>query len=496
MLGPIKHRYGPLYPPDDLRLLTTHIVADVGSGKSTLLGRGIAFLDFLRGMPVVLLDNGDGIDNFLHKFLRAPKAFREANWQRIRYVPLGGLDDYVVPMPLYYRLGDEESSIIAERFVDTIITMNPALQNAQVQGEGAIRDIALPVGIELVQRGWQITELPRLADKIAPTLRVQLFPFLENRTNRAIYAADKPGIDWHEVIAKRQIVLLDYRQMERPQFALAWVLDMFLKFMQHRGTYQTPISVIIDELAALKTAQRIANVAFHERWQNILKNIARHHQLWMVLAHQYMGQFDEAMQDLLLSIDTQIIGKTNSIETANTLSRQLTRVDPYKVKRLREQIRPKLEQNFDGVSVTRSLFGVQEQMVTHEPVEFSISEQLLAGAYDFLNLNRLEFRVYGTPWMGGEVSIKEVEDVSDLHTPGMQQVLAAVRHKLVERDGRKVTDVLAEIQKRTAPIVVQQPPPKPQQQPIIPMGVLMEAPEPPGQLQPRKRPPIRGKPVE
>jgi hypothetical protein len=76
------------------------LIADIGSGKSSLLGRVIAFLDFLRGIPTIILDKGDAIDYFLHKFLKLPKELRQAWWHRIRYVPLGGLDGFVVPIPV------------------------------------------------------------------------------------------------------------------------------------------------------------------------------------------------------------------------------------------------------------------------------------------------------------------------------------------------------------------------------------------------------------
>src|SRR6266496_2996034 len=127
MLGQIPHKYGALYPDDALRPFAVHVVGDIGSGKSSLLGRVIAFIDFLRGIPIVILDNGDAIDHFLHKFLKLPKVLQDAWWHRIRYVPLSGLNGYVVPFPLYYHLGEEDPLTVAQRFVETIIRMTPAL---------------------------------------------------------------------------------------------------------------------------------------------------------------------------------------------------------------------------------------------------------------------------------------------------------------------------------------------------------------------------------
>ncbi len=369
MLGQIPHKYGALYPDDALRPFAVHVVGDIGSGKSSLLGRVIAFIDFLRGIPIVILDNGDAIDHFLHKFLKLPKVLQDAWWHRIRYVPLSGLNGYVVPFPLYYHLGEEDPLTVAQRFVETIIRMTPALQTAQIMGEGPIRDIAETMGVELVNRGWQLSELDKLTKKIPASLRVKMIPFMYSDTQRAIYCASLPGIDWSEVIAKQQIVLLDYRGVENPQFALSWALDYFLNFIKHRGTYAGPISVIIDELFALKRAQRTANAEFFGYWQDILKDIARHHNLWFFLAHQYMGQFDDEMQDLLLSIKTQIIGATLSMRTARALSQQLAEVDPYKIKRPREQLRPdaiQIREGMEAVGITPTYQSVPGYYKMHE----------------------------------------------------------------------------------------------------------------------------------
>src|SRR3989442_157258 len=58
---------------DDARSMGLSVWATKGAGKSRALGRLIAFQDFLRGFPVVVIDPvGGTIDNFLDKIARLP----------------------------------------------------------------------------------------------------------------------------------------------------------------------------------------------------------------------------------------------------------------------------------------------------------------------------------------------------------------------------------------------------------------------------------------
>ncbi len=100
-----------LFVPDAARSMGLHVMAGRGSGKSRLMGRMIAWPDFLRGVPTVILDpNGPTIDNFLDKVVRQPRAIQEQLWPRVRYVDMAADNDRVVPFPLYYRKGSSSTS--------------------------------------------------------------------------------------------------------------------------------------------------------------------------------------------------------------------------------------------------------------------------------------------------------------------------------------------------------------------------------------------------
>ena len=95
-----------LWIPDKARSMGIHVQAGKGSGKSRMLGRMIAWLDFIRGVPMVIFDpHGPTIDNFLDKLTRMPRELQERLWQRVLYVDMSGQSGQVIPFPLYYRLG-------------------------------------------------------------------------------------------------------------------------------------------------------------------------------------------------------------------------------------------------------------------------------------------------------------------------------------------------------------------------------------------------------
>jgi hypothetical protein len=121
--------------PDKARNMGIHLVSGKGSGKSRVLGRVIGWQDFLRGVPLVILDpHGPTIDNFLDKLTRLPADDQRRLWPRVLYVDMSGSYDQVIPFPLYYRLGNEKLYAISQRYLDVVRRLDPFLQTASVQG--------------------------------------------------------------------------------------------------------------------------------------------------------------------------------------------------------------------------------------------------------------------------------------------------------------------------------------------------------------------------
>src|SRR5215216_1665618 len=152
-----------LWLPDDARSMGIHIQAGKGSGKSRLMGRLIAWLDFVRGVPLVILDpHGPTIDNFLDKLTRMPRELQERLWQRVLYVDMSGQSGQVIPFPLYYRLGNESLYDISQRYLDVVRKLDPYLQTASVEGWNPLWRTGTYIGMILAGLNFQITEAEKL----------------------------------------------------------------------------------------------------------------------------------------------------------------------------------------------------------------------------------------------------------------------------------------------------------------------------------------------
>jgi len=95
---------------------------------------------------VILDPHGPTIDNFLDKILCLPQSYQEQLWPRVLYVDLSGSDGWVVPFPLYYRLGNETLYEISQRYLDIVRKADPYLQTASVEGFNALWRIGTYTG--------------------------------------------------------------------------------------------------------------------------------------------------------------------------------------------------------------------------------------------------------------------------------------------------------------------------------------------------------------
>src|SRR5512134_1472444 len=231
------------------------VLATRGAGKSRLLGRLVAYQDLLRGVPLVVVDPIGGlIDNLLDKLTYLPAEIQERLWPRIRYVNMNGADGRVLPWPIYPHHGPGDGYEASQRFVDVLRRADPALATASIQGLNRLAPIATALGVLLCALGlglteadslltephrWQerlshlaetrpecaqaVLELRKLyqlaetsprefATRIEP-LQNKLALFRLSPTMRATFGALDGGIDWSEVVDRRQAVLLDLRDV-------------------------------------------------------------------------------------------------------------------------------------------------------------------------------------------------------------------------------------------------------------------------------------------
>lgn len=466
--------------PDAGRGMGIHVMASKGAGKSRLMGRFIAFQDFLRGVPQVLIDpHGPICDNLLDKITRCEPGLQATLWQRIRYVDMSGKHGSIVPFPIYYRLGRESLATIASRFPEAIIRLNPELNRAPVAGANAIRRVAVPTGMILFSLGLQITDAPDLLSNPEPYLRqaegkpetapaIQFFrseylrlplreqqnligsflrkiaPFQYDSAQQAMFAGTTAGIDWREVVDKRLTVLIDMRhehERERIQFKMYWALQSLLEWIKVRGAGRhVPLGLMIDELTYLVEGSGAYSELMSADLQELIERIARNMAIWLTTAHQELHQFPESLQHTLMTMGTQLLGSTTNLKTAISLAE---RYYPYC---------PDMIRRFDPVYST--YYGERTQ-VDERPVYFTRDEQLHLAATHFMDLPKFTFlaavaREEGSiPTSLTQLSIRRLD-------PGQyvnQSLCDRARVQLVKRDGQAVDAVLAEITTRQQPLL-------------------------------------------
>lgn len=406
-----------LWLPRAAQVMGCNLVAGKGSGKSTLMGRVIAWQALLRGEGLVIFDPvGGTIDNLLDKILRLPADLQEQVWPRVVFVDLAG-GERVVPLPLYYRLGNESYHEIAARFTALAEKLDSNLAQAPVLGLSALKSVAIPCGMVLSALGLQITEAsdllawperwgPRLrqASEVDPLVAEAARFFLNQYTNwssgqrermigtflaklepldldpvaRAMFGADAPGISWPDVVSKGQIVLFDLRRERDPhlaRFKLMAAFSYLLDFIKYRGRTRTgPINVIIDELAYLAQTRSGDDISPFDREFNDLCNTwMRQGMIYLTCAYQEAFQLSDYTRDTTMSLGTQILGVAADMNVALDLAREYFPIDPWRVKAWRE--------------------GGRGPIVELEPIYMSVEEQHYLSAQYFKGMRLFEFLV-------------------------------------------------------------------------------------------------------
>lgn len=422
--------------PDEARFNGICILGGPGSGKSRLMGRLLAYLDFLRGIPVVILDPlGGTIDNFIHRISLLPRAQQEQLWPRVFHIDMSGQENRI-QFPLHYRISATESlAAIALRFVDVVRRLDPNLSHAAMEGTNALMRIGQNVGMILAALQLPITEAPSLIAhperwkqrfehaKIAfpevqpaidymldfakhkPEFRARrsesflakLQMFLLDPGMRAMFGASTPGLDWAQAIERRYAVLIDFRHElteEYRRFKLLWVFMYLLSYLNARGYAgrTQPVSVLIDELTEF--------VNFHasdgksvmtDDIEKLVSVISRNYGVWLTLAGQGLSQFDLRIQKMLMRMGSQIIGNTPDPEDALYLARQLIPYDPY-----REKKREPIWMKIDPLPILAFFGGptyATPKIIDYRSVEFTPEEQYLMNLRRFQELEKLTFLV-------------------------------------------------------------------------------------------------------
>lgn len=465
---------------DAARLNGLHLMGEAGSGKSRLQGRIIAWLDFVRRTPLVILDpTGGVIDNFLDKISRLPREYQERLWPRVTYVEMSGRGEYTVPFPIYYRLSADDTLFdISQRYVEVVERLDPYLKTASVQGLNAIINLGTYSGMVLAALGCQITEAedlihhperwePRFGEALArypevepavdffqefmslkPELRARrsdsfltkLQPFTVDPKMKAMFGAAQAGIDWTRVVEQGQAVLLDFRHelnATRKRFKLLWCFRSLVDYLKYRGVAgrRQPISFVIDEVTQLLGFGAAEHSAMAEDIEELVSVVARNYGVYLCIAHQNLTQVHPRIQNALMAMGTQIIGVQSDPGVSRYLATKFIHYDPYWLKE-RERV---------WVTVMDIPSVIDERNIYMSP-----EEQDRLGSYRFMDLRRFEFLVRSAQGEGDVQTQLKKMSIAGLDSglyPNQRLVLEA-RELLMQRRGRKVSDVLDEIASR------------------------------------------------
>jgi hypothetical protein len=462
-----------LWIPDRSRSMGVRVMAGRGAGKSRLLGRIIAWEDFLRGVPLVVLDpHGPTIDNFVDKLLYLPAAVQRRLAKRILYVNMNGMDGHVPTFPLYFRFGDESLYRVSQRYLDILRRIDPFLVTASVEGWNALWRIGTYTGMALAALDRQITDADeflaqptnflgtlgaaaKAQPELAPVLsffgqefsqwdartrasRTEAFLtktalFRLDPTMRAMFGASTMSINWQRVVDERQAVLLDFRDehdVERMRFKLLWVYSTFLEFVRRRGAGRhTPISLIVDELTYLLSMQTHHGSILEADLDELINRLSRNFSLWLTLAHQELSQVSEPIRKALMTMGTQIIGSTSDPESARFLASRFSRFDPSWVRK-----REPMYTSYMG----------NTHVIDYRTVEYTRDEQAELRSFRFLDLPRYHFLVAvaaneGTA--GGHLQRMTIERFDQ----GMfvnEELVTEARAILMRRNGRPMAELL------------------------------------------------------
>jgi hypothetical protein len=469
--------------PHSARAMGQRITGTRGSGKSRLLGRLIAWADVQANIPTVIIDPVGALsDNLLDVVARLPQAEQEQLklHKRIVYVDMAGTgpEGHVCPFPLLYRLGEESLYDQAMRFVSVTIKTDPDLRRASIQGANALEKIGVHVGMLLAALNCQLTEAESLLNEpqvwegrirqalaehpeelgAAASYFLTIYPKLPERERqfqtsayrqklglfvdpvlRAIYGADRSGIDWSEVVRKRQCVLLDFRNVpeHRKQFCVVWAHHTLLEWIRRRGPGRhTPLSLIVDEATYLLSDAQAREDPLADDLEELISRLARNHSIWCTYAHQELNQLNERAARLFMDLGTQFFGRTADLDAAMTVARRFYRWTGKEVKKV------------DAVWHPPTMFT--NEWTEYRTAEFTRDEQAYRDGLKLFDLPTFHFLLGVAPREGELPTALKRISIAD-HDKGryvQEELVREARAHLMTRHP-KVADVLVSIARRS-----------------------------------------------
>lgn len=468
-----------------------HLVAGPGAGKSRMLGRLFAWTALLQKQSLVVIDpTGTVVDNLFDKIVRLPLQVQHILWQRLKYIDAGAEED-PVPTPLYYRQSKSDTLFeIANRFPMVLKKQDADLQSAPILGWNSLYECAIYAGqiaaaldrqldfvVDLVDHpGAYKTQLrealakypelqpavtyfrelmdpssAKLREKRTGSFKNKLLPFLADPTMFATFAGTRKRLNWKQAMRKRQAVLLDLRNERDPdrrQFKMIWYLKTFTDYIKYRGMAGrgNEVMLIIDEISdMLGQRTRDGQSILAEDIEELVTRLGRNLGVNVIVAHQNLSQLDDRMQNVLMQMGTQIIGKLSHPDDLVRVARQFLSYDPYWIKK-----EERVWMKFDPLPIL-TYFGESElpqpKVIDYKFSEFTPEEQLLMLVNRLQSLGRFRFMTKTAAGEGdlrGTLKKVSIERLDRNQFPN-EYILAPIRRQLAKRDGVPLESLLTEI---------------------------------------------------
>jgi len=175
-------------------------------------------------------------------------------------------------------------------------------------------------------------------------------------------------------------------------------------------------------------------------FEAIVNRYSRNNGIWLSFGSQGLYQLPERLRPVFLSLGNLLLGTTTDRESALLLAQRFFPYDAHTVKRTEP-----VYMSVDG----------SPTIIDQRIVEYSKDEQLELHSRHFLDLAKLHF-LAGISEEEGQLPTSlhklSIEQLDEGEYPDEREVKPILR-ELAKRDGRRVDEVLAEIERRQRGII-------------------------------------------
>jgi hypothetical protein len=472
-----------------------------GSGK-TLLAAWIIFHTFLAGIGWICIDPMGKLSEYLLERIIA--AGDPGLWKRVIYIPVGGLvfkdrgdtrpDDelteeevvaksWLVPTPFLYRRGGGDFlQDQTARPLRLWQRLSPESENAPVQGMPAIKRTATYAGMLLAAAGGQLVpdaaylidamsvdtkrtsawarlirevesrhpwQLHRAAhyflqqfpdmrpnDQLGHTSTFMglIDPYVTNPRLAAQYGANAWGVELAQA-ERGALILFDcqYLPEEEHRTGTSWIFTRFMEYARARGSRRDLVGFALDELSYLVDRD---NRLLEKDFEDLIARLGRNFGLSCLVTYQQVTQPPPRLQQVLANVGYRFFSGTSDPEAVQRLTA------------LMDDYRPRwVKDSYTMYAPT----GWGEAYDQQRDLYFSPQEQVELNKPKYRKTPPLTFRLMLSPGEGtaaqyaGTVHIRDIHQSQPFH---LFPQLEEAKRRLVKTHGRRIADVLAEIEAR------------------------------------------------